>query len=398
MYRERSTAGIGPWLATARRLLGRPLGLRREWLEWAYDHGYTPAEIAAEAESDLESSGSHEPQRRLVGRGRKRDMVTSGTKIQVAGQDITIREGRYVFDRRTIDTAAPGDYGCDPLGDGRFRMVPSGDIVDYEERTRRLASKQRRVGKRWTSKVTKASRYHPPAGLFTKDAETIARRITRDSSTIKQAIARVTFYENRAGSNLTAARRRVLEQAKDLIRTHAAPAKAKASKGRARRVGRGRAIRDRRGRVVHVGDTVRFEDMRLGRKVSGVVTSLRIAPSTGYGQSWEESGHVAGIRVPGDDVPYVKHEGELELVSRTARAVGKGPPAGTRLASFLDALEQLGGITRAEAEHALAYYRKHKLITIDGHGVRPKHGSYLDRSAIREAARLGAKLGPSRRR
>jgi len=30
--------------------------------------------------------------------------------------------------------------------------------------------------------------------------------------------------------------------------------------------------------------------------------------------------------------------------------------------------------------------------------VRPKHGSYLDRSAIREAARLGAKLGPARRR
>ena len=30
------------------------------------------------------------------------------------------------------------DYGADPLGDGRFRMVPSGDIVDFEERCRRL--------------------------------------------------------------------------------------------------------------------------------------------------------------------------------------------------------------------------------------------------------------------
>ena len=30
------------------------------------------------------------------------------------------------------------DYGCDPLGDGTFRMVPSGDIVDYAERCRRL--------------------------------------------------------------------------------------------------------------------------------------------------------------------------------------------------------------------------------------------------------------------
>ena len=31
-----------------------------------------------------------------------------------------------------------GDYGADPLGDGRFRMVPSGDIVDFAERKRRL--------------------------------------------------------------------------------------------------------------------------------------------------------------------------------------------------------------------------------------------------------------------
>lgn len=30
------------------------------------------------------------------------------------------------------------DYGADPIGDGTFRMVPSGDIVDYAERCRRL--------------------------------------------------------------------------------------------------------------------------------------------------------------------------------------------------------------------------------------------------------------------
>ena len=31
-----------------------------------------------------------------------------------------------------------GDYGADPLGDGTFRMVPSGDVVDLAERNRRL--------------------------------------------------------------------------------------------------------------------------------------------------------------------------------------------------------------------------------------------------------------------
>jgi len=41
--------------------------------------------------------------------------------------------------RKTVDTSASGDYGCDPLGDGRFRMVPSGDVVDADEKNRRLA-------------------------------------------------------------------------------------------------------------------------------------------------------------------------------------------------------------------------------------------------------------------
>ena len=41
--------------------------------------------------------------------------------------------------RRTVDLGRPGDYGADPMGDGRFRMVPSGDVVDLAERNRRLA-------------------------------------------------------------------------------------------------------------------------------------------------------------------------------------------------------------------------------------------------------------------
>jgi GNAT superfamily N-acetyltransferase len=39
---------------------------------------------------------------------------------------------------KPIDVHAPGDYGSDPLGEGKFRMVPSGDIVDFEERNKRL--------------------------------------------------------------------------------------------------------------------------------------------------------------------------------------------------------------------------------------------------------------------
>jgi hypothetical protein len=48
-----------------------------------------------------------------------------------------IGEGGGVI-RETVDTSKPGDYGADPLGDGKFKMVPSGDIVDLAERNKRL--------------------------------------------------------------------------------------------------------------------------------------------------------------------------------------------------------------------------------------------------------------------
>ena len=38
-----------------------------------------------------------------------------------------------------VPALRPGqDYGCDPVGDGTFRMVPSGDIVSGEEKESRL--------------------------------------------------------------------------------------------------------------------------------------------------------------------------------------------------------------------------------------------------------------------
>ena len=45
------------------------------------------------------------------------------------------------YTSRPVNLAKAGDYGADPLGDGRFRMVPSGDIVDWAERCKRLPLK-----------------------------------------------------------------------------------------------------------------------------------------------------------------------------------------------------------------------------------------------------------------
>lgn len=37
------------------------------------------------------------------------------------------------------------DHGADPVGDGTFRMVPSGEVVSLEERNKRLANKRQTV-------------------------------------------------------------------------------------------------------------------------------------------------------------------------------------------------------------------------------------------------------------
>lgn len=66
---------------------------------------------------------------------KKRYMtILGGYTLDMADQ------GRLV--RQTVDTTTPGDYGADPMGDGKFKMVPSGDVVDLEERNRRLEKRR----------------------------------------------------------------------------------------------------------------------------------------------------------------------------------------------------------------------------------------------------------------
>jgi hypothetical protein len=58
--------------------------------------------------------------------------VLAGYKLDMHNHGALVRE--------PIPLRIPGkDYGADPLGDGTFRMVPSGDIVDLVERNRRLS-------------------------------------------------------------------------------------------------------------------------------------------------------------------------------------------------------------------------------------------------------------------
>ena len=71
--------------------------------------------------------------------GRKKYEIRR--ELTFAGYTFTSGPSGTIIPRTTIDLKASGDYGADPIGDGTFRMVPSGDIVDYAERCRRLQKK-----------------------------------------------------------------------------------------------------------------------------------------------------------------------------------------------------------------------------------------------------------------
>ena len=73
--------------------------------------------------------------------------------------------------------------------------------------------------KRWVAKV-KTDSTHPPAGLFTKNAATIARTLASKRVSPKgpgSGMRMLTYFINRGGRGLTAERRAELEKAKSLL-------------------------------------------------------------------------------------------------------------------------------------------------------------------------------------
>src|ERR1700758_3779077 len=76
-----------------------------------------------------------------------------------------------------------------------------------------------RNGKRWVRKV-KTDSTHPPPGLFTKDASTIARVLASKRVSPKgpgSGMRRLTYFINRGGRGLSRSRRAELERAKSLL-------------------------------------------------------------------------------------------------------------------------------------------------------------------------------------
>jgi len=77
----------------------------------------------------------------------------------------------------------------------------------------------RKKKRKWSAGV-KTGSTHPPAGLFNKSAATIARTLASKRVSPKgpgSGMRMLTFYINRAGRNLSAARRAELNKAKSLL-------------------------------------------------------------------------------------------------------------------------------------------------------------------------------------
>ena len=87
--------------------------------------------------------------------------------------------------------------------------------------------------KKWSAHVTETSdALDIPGGTFAKDdPKAIAHELERDaekstrrkSSPYRSAMSMLTFYINRAGKNLPAARKKILEDAKQVLREEFGP-------------------------------------------------------------------------------------------------------------------------------------------------------------------------------
>jgi hypothetical protein len=82
-----------------------------------------------------------------------------------------------------------------------------------------MPSKKKAPKRRWVARVTTDST-HPPEGLFTKDAATIARTLASKKVSPKgpgSGMRMLTYFINRGGKGLSASRKTELERAKALL-------------------------------------------------------------------------------------------------------------------------------------------------------------------------------------
>jgi len=116
----------------------------------------------------------------------------------------SINEAAEFFNARQLEVCGPVDDEDD----------------DYDEDDDEGVGMEGRRKKKWSGKVTKKAKWKPPEGLFEESARKIADTIIASASSRKQAIGRVQFYINRAGSNLKDKDKARLRNALAMIEKH----------------------------------------------------------------------------------------------------------------------------------------------------------------------------------
>jgi putative cell wall-binding protein len=120
------------------------------------------------------------------------------------------------------------------------RTTTAGRKSSRKKTSAKTSSAKKRGTRYWSARVTATSdALDIPGGTFAKDdpraiahelehdAETSTRRKT---SPYRSAMSMLTFYINRAGKNLAPAHRKILEQAKDILRDEFGPQSGAAKK------------------------------------------------------------------------------------------------------------------------------------------------------------------------
>lgn len=103
--------------------------------------------------------------------------------------------------------------------------------------TKKTHSGKSHLATRWVKDV-KTDSTHPREGLFTKDAETIARELASKEVSPKgpgSGMRMLTYYINRGGKGLSASRRKELEHAKELLSMKVKDARGNGEKGKGNR-------------------------------------------------------------------------------------------------------------------------------------------------------------------
>lgn len=121
----------------------------------------------------------------------------------------------WVGENKLAPAVDDGDeQAVEKLATAQFGDLVGSQVTDFLF-NREVSSMKLIIAENWSEKVS--TDWSPPEGLYTRSAEAIANELHKASDSLKQAVSRLNFYRNRAGSNLNEADKKKMEKVLDLL-------------------------------------------------------------------------------------------------------------------------------------------------------------------------------------